>query len=59
MGSRVSYRYEQTAKGGSARDVRCEEAVTAVEVGPREFGTVKQWNAEKRFGFIGWSGEKE
>jgi len=55
----VSYRYEQTAKGGSARDVRCEEAVTAVEVGPREFGTVKQWNAEKRFGFIGWSGEKE
>ena len=59
VGSRVSFRYEETAKGGGAKDVRVEEATPAAEESQREIGTVKSWNAEKGFGFIGWSGDKE
>ncbi len=59
VGSRVSFRYEETSKGGSAKEVRVEETAAAEEEGPRETGIVKTWNAEKGFGFIGWSGEKE
>ena len=59
VGSRVSFRYEETTKGGNAKEVRVEETAPAEEEGPRENGTVKSWNAEKGFGFIEWSGEKD
>lgn len=59
VGSRVSYRYEESAKGGSAKEVLVEETAPAEEEGQRETGTVASWNTEKGFGFIKWSGEKE
>ena len=59
VGSRVSYRYEEAAKGGSAKEVRVDETAPAHEDALRETGTVTSWNSEKGFGFIKWSGEKE
>ena len=51
-GSKVSFVYESDDKGGKAREVWIEKAV--VEDGSaREMGTVKRWNTEKGFGFIG------
>ena len=55
----MSYRYEEGVKGGSAKEVRVEETAPAVEEGSRKTGTVKSWDAEKGFGFIGYGGEKE
>ncbi len=59
MGATVSFRFEETRKGGNAKEVIIEGKAADEEEGPRETGTVKSWNAEKGFGFIGWSGEKE
>ena len=59
IGSRVSFRYEETPKGGGAKEVRVEETSSVMEESPRETGIVKSWNADKGFGFIGWSGDNE
>lgn len=54
-GSKVSFFYEADEKGGKAKEVAVEEMAEAVvlDEGPREMGTVKRWNADKGFGFIG------
>ena len=59
IGSRVSYRYEESAKGGNAKEVRIEQTAPAAEKDLRETGTITSWNTEKGFGFIKWNGEKE
>ena len=51
-GSKVSFVYESDDKGGKAKEVLIEEAVVEDD-SPREMGTMKRWNAEKGFGFIG------
>ena len=51
-GSKVSFVYESDDKGGKAREVWIEKAVVK-DGSAREMGTVKRWNAEKGFGFIG------
>lgn len=51
-GSKVSFVYEYDEKGGKAKEVLIEEAVIEDE-SAREMGTIKRWNAEKGFGFIG------
>ena len=51
-GSKVSFIYESDEKGGKAREVLIEEAVLGDD-SVREMGTVKRWNADKGFGFIG------
>ncbi|KAF6231745.1 hypothetical protein HO173_010047 [Letharia columbiana] len=51
-GSKVSFVYESDEKGGKAKQVLIEEAVVEND-SAREMGTVKRWNAEKGFGFIG------
>ena len=54
-GQGVSFVFEEGVKGGAARDVLEEEVMEGVieDVSVREVGTVKRWNAEKGFGFIG------
>ncbi|KAF6230560.1 hypothetical protein HO173_011097 [Letharia columbiana] len=53
--SKVSFIYEADEKGGKAKEVSIEEMAEAVvsDEGPRETGTIKRWNADKGFGFIG------
>lgn len=51
-GSRVSFVYESDEKGGKAKEVLIEEAAVEDD-SAREMGTIKKWNAEKGFGFIG------
>ena len=51
-GSKVSFVYENDEKGGKAKEVLIEEAAVEDE-SVREMGTIKRWNAEKGFGFIG------
>ena len=51
-GSKVSFIYENDEKGGKAKEVLIEEAVIEDD-STRELGTIKRWNAEKGFGFIG------
>ena len=51
-GSKVSFVYESDEKGGKAKEVLIEEAVVEDD-SAREMGTIKRWNAEKGFGFIG------
>ena len=51
-GSKVSFIYESDEKGGKAKNVLIEEAVVEDD-SAREMGTIKRWNAEKGFGFIG------
>ncbi|CAF9919882.1 MAG: hypothetical protein ALECFALPRED_001331 [Alectoria fallacina] len=61
-GSKVSFVFEADEKSGKAKEVLFEEMAEKVvlDEGPRERGTVKRWNAEKGFGFIGrTSGEAD
>ncbi|CAD6586950.1 MAG: hypothetical protein ASARMPRED_002886 [Alectoria sarmentosa] len=51
-GSKVSFVFESDEKGGKAKEVLIEEAVLQDD-SAREMGTIKRWNAEKGFGFIG------
>lgn len=51
-GQAVSFLFEEGPKGASAKNVREEEGATAMDE-VRETGTIKRWNAEKGFGFIG------
>lgn len=51
-GSKVSFVFEIDEKGGKARGVLIEEAVVEND-SAHEMGTIKKWNAEKGFGFIG------
>ncbi|KAL6721650.1 hypothetical protein ACLMJK_000754 [Lecanora helva] len=55
-GSKVSFVFETDAKGGKAKEVQIEEAAAEADFsGARETGTIKTWNAEKGFGFVGRS----
>lgn len=66
FGQAVSFVFEEGPKGPAATKVKEEEGSIAIGEAPfedereREMGTVKRWNAEKGFGFIGRvSGEKD
>ena len=52
QGTKVSFIYESDDKGGKAKAVLIEEAAVE-EYSARETGTIRRWNAEKGFGFIG------
>ena len=53
-GFTVSFVYESDEKGGKAKEVMIEEAAVVDGGGlAREMGTIKRWNADKGFGFIG------
>ena len=51
-GQAVSFIFQEGPKGASAQSVRAEEGASSMEES-REMGTIKRWNAEKGFGFIG------
>lgn len=55
VGQAVSFVFEETLKGGNAKNVQEEEGgepVIEEDEGERELGKVKSYNEEKGFAFI-------